>query len=123
MRTSSRTRRSRAGWRWATRATTRARCARPSSRTATGSPRTARTPMRRAWAEFFTQYDLSLCPVAATAALPHDHKGERHERTVLVNGRRLPVTDHLFWAGYTGAFYLPATAAPCGFTPGGLPVG
>ena len=83
----------------------------------------ARHRMRRAWAEFFTQYDLFLCPVAATAALPHDHKGERHERTVLVNGRRLPVTDHLFWAGYTGAFYLPATAAPCGFTPGGLPVG
>jgi len=83
----------------------------------------ARHRMRRAWAEFFTQYDLFLCPVAATAALPHDHKGERHERTVLVNGRRVPVTDHLFWAGYSGAFYLPATAAPCGFTPGGLPVG
>ncbi|HKC96905.1 MAG TPA: amidase, partial [Methylomirabilota bacterium] len=83
----------------------------------------ARHRMRRAWAEFFTQYDLFLCPVVATAALPHDHKGERHERTVLVNGRRLPVTDHLFWAGYSGAFYLPATAAPCGFTPGGLPVG
>src|SRR5262249_49608795 len=56
----------------------------------------ARHRMRRAWAEFFTQYDLLLCPVAATAALPHDHTGERHERTVLVNGRRLPVTDHLF---------------------------
>jgi len=83
----------------------------------------ARHRMRRAWAEFFTQYDLFLCPVAATAALPHDHTGERHERTVLVNGRRVPVTDHLFWAGYSGAFYLPATAAPCGFTPGGLPVG
>ena len=79
--------------------------------------------MRRAWAEFFTQYDLFLCPVAGTAALPHDHKGERYERTVVVNGRRVPVTDHLFWAGYSGAFYLPATAAPCGFTPGGLPVG
>jgi amidase len=42
---------------------------------------------------------------------------------VTINGSRLPVTDHLFWAGYTGACYLPSTAAPCGFTPAGLPVG
>jgi amidase len=79
--------------------------------------------MRRAWAEFFTKYDLLLCPVAATAAFPHDQKGERHERTLVVNGKRVPVTDHLFWAGYSGAFFLPASAAPCGFTPSGLPVG
>jgi amidase len=79
--------------------------------------------MRRAWAEFFTHYDLLLCPVAGTAAFPHDHQGERHERTLVVNGQRVPVTDHLFWAGYSGAFFLPSTAAPCGFTPGGLPVG
>jgi amidase len=83
----------------------------------------ARHRMREAWAEFFTTYDLLLCPVAGTAAFPHDHHGERHERTLVVNGQRVPVTDHLFWAGYTGASYLPSTAAPCGFTPSGLPVG
>ncbi len=83
----------------------------------------ARHRMRRAWAEFFTTYDLLLCPVAGTAAFPHDQQGERYERTLVVNGRRVPVTDHLFWAGYTGAAYLPSTAAPCGFSPGGLPVG
>jgi amidase len=83
----------------------------------------ARHRMRRAWAEFFTAYDLLLCPVAGTAAFPHDQQGERHERMLTVNGRRVPVTDHLFWAGYTGASYLPSTAAPCGFTPAGLPVG
>ena len=83
----------------------------------------ARHRMRRAWAEFFTAHDLLLCPVAGTAALPHDHQGERHERTLMVNGKRVPVTDHLFWAGYTGVSYLPSTATPCGFTPGGLPVG
>jgi amidase len=83
----------------------------------------ARHRMRLAWAEFFTQYDLLLCPVAGTAAIPHDQQSERHLRTVVVNGTRVPVTDHLFWAGYTGASFLPSTAAPCGFTPGGLPVG
>jgi amidase len=79
--------------------------------------------MRLAWAEFFTTYDLLLCPVAGNAAFPHDQEGQRHERTVVVNGKPVPVTDHLFWAGYSGASYLPSTAAPCGFTPAGLPVG
>jgi amidase len=83
----------------------------------------ARHRMRLAWAEFFTSYDLLLCPVAGVAAFPHDQQRERHERTVIVNGKPVPVTDHLFWAGYTGMSYLPSTAAPCGFTPSGLPVG
>ena len=83
----------------------------------------ARTRMRLAWAEFFTRYDLLLCPAAGVAAFPHDQKRERQDRTVLVNGRERPVTDHLFWAGYSGMAYLPSTAAPCGFTPAGLPVG
>jgi amidase len=83
----------------------------------------ARHRMRLAWAEFFREYDLLLCPAAGTAAIPHDQKGLRHERTAVVNGKRLPVTDHLFWAGYTGAFFLPSTVAPCGFTQAGLPVG
>jgi amidase len=83
----------------------------------------SRYRMRRAWAEFFGSYDLLLCPVAPVAALPHDHHGERFERTMVVNGARVPVTDHLFWAGHSGVAYLPSTAAPCGFTPGGLPVG
>ena len=83
----------------------------------------ARHRMRLAWAEFFTSYDLLLCPVASTAAFKHDQQGERYDRTLVVNGKKVPVTDHLFWAGYTGASYLPSTAAPCGFTPSGLPVG
>jgi len=83
----------------------------------------ARHRMRLAWAEFFQSYDLLLCPVANVAALPHDQQGERFDRTMLINGARRPVTDHLFWAGYSGVSSLPSTAAPIGFTPGGLPVG
>jgi amidase len=83
----------------------------------------ARHRMRLAWAEFFRDFDLLLCPVAPVAALPHDHAGERHQRTMPVNDRLVPVTDHLFWAGHSGVAYLPATAAPCGFTASGLPVG
>ena len=39
------------------------------------------------------------------------------------NGKRVPTTDQLFWAGYSGAFYLPSTVAPIGLTPQGLPSG
>ena len=83
----------------------------------------ARHRMRWTWAEFFKEYDLLLCPAAASAAFPHDQQGERHERTIEVNGHRVPTTDQLFWAGFSGLAYLPSTVAPAGFTPAGLPVG
>ena len=82
-----------------------------------------RHQMRFAWAEFFRDWDVLICPAAASAAFPHDHKGERHERTITVNGHQVPTTDQLFWAGFSGVAYLPATVAPAGFTPAGLPVG
>ncbi|MFQ5520124.1 MAG: amidase [Candidatus Methylomirabilia bacterium] len=83
----------------------------------------ARHQMRWKWAEFFKEYDLLLCPAAASAAFPHDQQGERYERTVRVNGRPVPTTDQLFWAGFPCMVYLPSTVAPAGFTPTGLPVG
>lgn len=83
----------------------------------------ARHRMRLAWAEFFEDYDLLLCPAASSAAFPHDQAGERHDRTIMVNGRPVPVTDQLFWAGYSGMVYLPSTVAPAGQTDAGLPVG
>ena len=83
----------------------------------------ARHQMRWRWAEFFREWDLLLCPVAAGPAFPHDHEGERYQRSVEVNGHRVPTTDQLFWAGYSGVAYLPSTAAPAGFSPTGLPIG
>lgn len=82
-----------------------------------------RHQMRLAWDAFFQEWDVLLCPAAASAAFPHDQAGERHERTILVNGKQVPTTDQLFWAGYSGCFYLPATVAPLGLTPQGLPSG
>lgn len=79
--------------------------------------------MRLKWAEFFRDWDLLICPAASSAAFPHDHQGERHERDITVNGKRVPTTDQLFWAGYSCVAYLPSTVAPAGFTKSGLPVG
>jgi len=79
--------------------------------------------MRLAWADFFKEYDLLLSPPAISAAFPHNHAGEPFDRMIPVNGTLAPVIDQLLWAGYSGASYLPATVAPIGFTPEGLPVG
>ena len=79
--------------------------------------------MRLAWDAFFQDYDLMLCPVAVTAAFPHDQKGLRHLRTIVVNNKKVPVVDQIFWAGYAGLSYLPASAAPIGQTADGLPIG
>lgn len=82
-----------------------------------------RHQMRLAWAEFFRDWDVLLCPAAASAAFPHNQQGERWERMISVNGEPQPSTTQMFWAGYSGASYLPSTVAPIGLTSEKLPVG
>jgi amidase len=78
--------------------------------------------MRWAWHEFFKDYDLLLCPQTCAAAFPHA-TGSTYEREIAIDGTAHPFMNHVFWAGYSGVAYLPATVAPMGFTSGGLPVG
>jgi L-seryl-tRNA(Ser) seleniumtransferase len=47
--------------------------------------------MRLAWDAFFEDYDIMLCPVAVTAAFPHDQKGLRYKRTIVVNNNAAAV--------------------------------
>jgi amidase len=82
-----------------------------------------RHQMRLAWEVFFQDWDVMLCPAAATTAWPHDQIGERHERLITVNGQRVSTIDQRFWAGYSCNFYLPSTVAPLGLASDGLPVG
>lgn len=82
-----------------------------------------RHAMRFKFAEFFQDWDILLCPAAASAAFPHDQVGERHDRTISVNDQEVPTTDQLFWAGFSGVVYLPSTVGPAGLQADGLPVG
>jgi amidase len=82
-----------------------------------------RHAMRLAFNAFFRDYDILLCPVAASAAFPHDQEGERWRRKITINNKRVPTTDQLFWAGYSGVVYLPSTVGPIGLTGSKLPVG
>ena len=78
--------------------------------------------MRLKWAAYFEDYDLLLCPAATATAFAHNQQGERWERMINVNGGKQPTTTALFWAGYSGHFYLPSTVAPIAKT-STLPVG
>ena len=82
-----------------------------------------REQMRQRWRAYFEDYDLLLCPTAASAAFIHDHLGERPDRTININGQQELVVDQLFWGGLSGMVYLPSTVAPAGLTRAGLPCG
>jgi amidase len=82
-----------------------------------------RSRLRYAWRDFFQKYDVLLAPVGATAAFPHNQNPDRDVRVLQVNGKPVNYNDQLFWAGPASLSYLPATAAPLGLTPAGLPVG
>jgi amidase len=82
-----------------------------------------REQMRAGWADFFREVDVLLCPAAPLPAIPHDHREPLILRTIEVNGETRPYTDHFAWTGPIGAAHLPASVAPAGRTPDGLPVG
>ena len=82
-----------------------------------------RLQLRQKWADFFEDFDALLCPCVRIPAFPHDHT-EIGQRMTPVNGVDEPhVSVLLPWAGLTILVYLPATVAPVGLTPEGLPVG
>ena len=46
-----------------------------------------RAKLRHQWREFFTNHDMLLTPVAATAAFPHDHNPDLEQRLIPVKRR------------------------------------
>lgn len=83
----------------------------------------ARARFSQAWNAYFANYDLLLCPAAATLAFEHTHELEPWQRHLQVNGQSQPLTSQLFWAGFGGLCGLPATVAPIRGSAPGLPVG
>ena len=75
------------------------------------------------WRALFREFDVVLCPAMPTAAFPHDHTSPQRERQLDVDGRKLPYLDQIVWASMATLTGLPATVAPLGRTPEGLPFG
>jgi amidase len=81
----------------------------------------------RAWRDFFTRYDVLLCPITPTVAFQHDvarlDLAAQFERRINVNGRATPYMDNLMWPGLVTVANLPATAIPTRRFVAGLPAG
>ncbi len=82
-----------------------------------------RAQLRSVWADFFTNYDVLLCPVAISAAFPHTTDGGLYSRSIEIDGQARSYTDLIAWTSMIGFVYLPSTVVPVGLTESGLPVG
>lgn len=82
-----------------------------------------RHALREKWSAWFDQFDLLLCPCAASTAFPQDEGRPREERRIPLDNGDADYNDQLFWAGIATLTYLPATVAPIGIDQSGLPAG
>jgi len=86
-----------------------------------------REKLRYQWRDFFSDWDILLCPQMATAAFEHDQNPKLSTRTIMVDGQERPYFEQIFWSGLTTVAYLPSTVFPAGQTQAkpapGLPIG
>ena len=82
-----------------------------------------RLAYRAQWQAYFNQVDVFLSPVAFTAAFPHDHSEPQDHRTIATSTGPRHYMDMLNWIAPATLTGCPATVAPVGRTPQGLPVG
>ncbi len=82
----------------------------------------ARMQLRAMWADYFKDHDLLLIPGTPVPAFPFDESPVREARKLDIDGRQVPYNAQGFWQGIATVSYLPATVAPIGQTPAGLPV-
>lgn len=81
----------------------------------------------RAWAAWFRDFDLLLCPAVPVVAFPHMAEGsgvhsDQLFRRVTIDGKPAPYLD-FSWQGLALVANLPATVMPTGKLVEGLPTG
>jgi amidase len=87
------------------------------------SMETRRRQARGVWQAYFRTHDAFLLPTALVPAFPHDPAGTPLLRVLATPRGERPYQDICFWTSFASLAGLPATTAPVGLTPGGLPVG
>ena len=78
---------------------------------------------RAVWAANFRDHDAFLMPVDFVPAFPHDHSPNESARVLKTPEGPRRYRDQLFWSSFAIMTGLPATVAPAGLTPDGLPAG
>lgn len=81
-----------------------------------------RFAVRAAWAHYFGDIDVFLCPVTFGTAFPHDHRPFEQRTIETADGVR-DYADQPFWITHASLPGLPALSAPAGLSRAGLPVG
>jgi amidase len=81
-----------------------------------------RSGLRARWQALFESVDVVLCPPMPTTAFPHDH-GPQLQRMVSIDGAKVSYGDQVAWSAVATMTGLPASVAPIGHGPDGLPIG
>jgi amidase len=82
----------------------------------------ARLGLQQQWRVMFQNFDVVVCPPAATPAFPHDHTEPQDDRKIAVDGKEFPYVHQLVWADPATTCGLPATVVPIAIADG-LPIG
>lgn len=82
-----------------------------------------REAQRYAWREFFSSFDILICPQMPTPAFAHDQSTPMAARRVMIDNEAHPYFQQIFWAGAITVSYLPSTVFPTGPSRDGLPIG
>src|SRR5271157_1230054 len=82
----------------------------------------ARLGLQQQWRVLFQNFDVVVCPPAATPAFPHDHTEPPDDRKIAVDGKEFPYRHLLVWADPATTCGLPATVVPIAIADG-LPIG
>ncbi|MBU1376932.1 MAG: amidase [Alphaproteobacteria bacterium] len=83
----------------------------------------AQVMFRRRWAALFETVDVVVMPTFGVVAFEHVDEPDGARRILTVNSEATPYFNQIAWPGVALLPNLPATAAPIGFTRGGLPIG
>lgn len=79
--------------------------------------------LRAQWQSLFQDIDVLLCPPMPTLAFPQDQSEPQDDRTIDIDGKKVPYDNQIAWSSIATLTGLPATVTPIGHDEHGLPVG
>jgi amidase len=82
-----------------------------------------RLAFRAQWQRHFDDVDVFLSPVGYCEAFAHDHSAPQVRRVIDTSTGPRPYMDLMKWIAPASLTGCPATVAPIGHTPAGMPVG
>jgi len=75
------------------------------------------------WEEFFTSFDVLICPVVFTTAFDHNHEPDLFNRTITVDGIKRHYSEITAWPSVATLPQLPSVVVPIAQNADGLPIG